>query len=70
MITTGLLGSRIYILISQKPMIPQLQLQRMQDELLEPLDGVFEITHCQRLVVPVSDKDGAGPVEIPGVVAL
>lgn len=47
-----------------------LQLQRMQDELLEALNCVLEIAYSQGLVVPVSDKDGARPVEVSGVVSL
>lgn len=70
MITMGLVASRIYSSTSQKAMIPLLQLQGMQDELLEALDSVLEIAHRKGLVVPVSDEDGARPVEIPGVVAL
>lgn len=70
MITTGLVASRIYTSTSQKAMIPPLQLQRMQNELLEALDSVLQIAHRQGLVVPVGDEDGARPVEIPGVVAV
>lgn len=42
----------------------------MQDELLEALNCVLEIAYSQGLVVPVSDKDGARPVEITCVVPL
>lgn len=39
-----------------------LQLQRMQYELLEALDGVLEVAHSQSLVVPVGNEDGARAV--------
>lgn len=42
----------------------------MQDERLEALDGVFQITNGQGLVISMGDHNATRPVEIPNVFAL